>query len=269
MNEEHVSGGSFSRGKWVYDPAVVERPLRCYPVNLAGEVIGYLWASEDDTFAGFVRRVNASFDTSLAETQWPDLLRQARDNYGASPLQALRYWVGKPEDPQVGGVPADAEEQRVPNLSALDELTNPERLKRQVKTTRRRPTRELVDEWEGISPSDYPGYSYVTDTAVRYLPVTRGGRVLGYLWASETDEAACYLQKMNTGMEGYKAGELWEERLIEAKEEGLTPLQALRRWVGETEDSEAGGIAVDAEERVAPSLHTLERIAYGIDEEEP
>ena len=65
--------------------------------------------------------------------------------------------------------------------------------------------------WEDLSPftTRRDGYRMSTETPVRYLPITRGGEVLGYLWASETDAAAAYVARKGTGAAGFQAGGLW------------------------------------------------------------
>ncbi|WP_336206951.1 hypothetical protein [Nonomuraea sp. LPB2021202275-12-8] len=103
-------------------------------------------------------------------------------------------------------------------------------------------------------------YARTTDSAVRFVPVGMGGTVLGYLWASTTDEAAKYVARRDAGDAGVNAGVAWVQRLRWAKATGLTPLQALRHWAGQPEDTRAGRIDPDTE-RVLPSLRALEDLA--------
>lgn len=215
--------------------------MRYFPVTLGGEVIGYLYASEGAEGAGFVRRKVDARD-SLADRRWSDRLRAAAEAQ-LTPVQAVRRWVGAQEDGEAGGIAADVAERWAPDLRTLVELTKPTG------------ARDLFP-----SSSD-PGYGSSTGTPIRYLPITRGAEVLGYLWASESDDAAGYVKQAAAAADGLRAGALWRSRLAEAKGEGLTPAQALRRWIGAPAYLEFGGIAADAEELEAPSLQALQDLA--------
>ncbi|GLZ14105.1 hypothetical protein Acsp04_43400 [Actinomadura sp. NBRC 104425] len=57
------------------------------------------------------------------------------------------------------------------------------------------------------------------------------------------------------------AGVPWVLRLREASIEGLTPLQALRKWKGAPEDPRGGATKADAQEQEAPSLEALKELA--------
>lgn len=250
--------------------AETESAVRYLPVTMSGEIIGYLWASDTDDGISFIRRLAASQDTYRAAEAWSDRLDQAEAE-GLTPLQALRRWVGEPEDPDTGGIAADAVELWAPDLRTLNELANPGHVEPPLDSDFL-PDGTPMDRsqgWEDLSPFslDSSGYyPFLTESAVRYLPVTRRGEVLGYLWASETDDAAEYVERWAADADGFHAGGLWRSRLNQAKKEGMTPLEALRRWVGQPEDPEGGGIAADAMERGA-QLQALQELADGSDEE--
>jgi hypothetical protein len=114
-----------------------------------------------------------------------------------------------------------------------------------------------LSPWK-LSDTDFPA---VTEAAIRYLPVTRGDVVLGYLWASVADDAADSMERADAGEDGWNAGGIWVPRLREAANEGLTPLQALRKWKGAPEDPRGGAIKADAQEQEAPSLQALKELA--------
>ena len=102
---------------------VSKTPVCCYTVTLEGELLGYLWAglsAEDDT-AGFIPRHGMGPTGYDAGGTWRGRLKRARDK-GISPAEAVRQWVGAPEDPRGGGVPADAEEQILPDSKAVQFL---------------------------------------------------------------------------------------------------------------------------------------------------
>jgi hypothetical protein len=238
--------------------------IRYVPVTHSGGVIGYLWASSAEGAAGFVRRLDAPPVTFRSPLVWSDRLQDAFAVRVPSG-EVLCRWAGEPEDPAGGAVAADAREQDAENLAELYEIAD----------TGSEPPPESLDPglpdgfmdrskgWGDLSPFtlDKHGYDFRTDSPVRYLPVTKGGNVLGYLWASIVGEAADYLQRNVAGAEGFLAGGLWMARLEQSEREGLPALEALRRWIGAPEDPERGGIVAGAQEREAPSLDALKAIA--------
>ncbi|OLT23508.1 hypothetical protein BJF79_45955 [Actinomadura sp. CNU-125] len=94
---------------------------------------------------------------------------------------------------------------------------------------------------------------------MRYYPIVRNGETVGYLWASKEDDAASCLRRLAKKEESLRAYHVWNERLKASKAEGLTPLQALRRWAG-TDDGGEGG-RLDVPEREASTLAELREIA--------
>ncbi|MGI5233490.1 hypothetical protein [Actinoallomurus sp. CA-142502] len=105
------------------------------------------------------------------------------------------------------------------------------------------------------------GYGFRTESPVRYLPVTKDEKVIGYLWASVSGDAAHFVARVDAGAEGNLAEYPWFLRLERAKEEGLTALAALHHWIGAPEHPRAGRIAADATEREAPGLDALHQVA--------
>jgi hypothetical protein len=211
--------------------------------------------------------LDASQQSFRSPLTWSDRLQEAYAE-GLPAAQALRRWVGAPEDPQGGAIAADAEEREAASLADLYEVVNPgsEPPPESIGPEGTWPDGTPLDRskgWGDLSPFTLKetGYSFQTDSAVRYLPVTKGGEILGYLWASDTEDAADYLRRLPAGAEGFRAGGLWLARLEQCKEEGLPALEALRRWIGVPEDPESGGIAADAQEQEAPSLEALKEIA--------
>jgi hypothetical protein len=95
--------------------------------------------------------------------------------------------------------------------------------------------------------------------AVRYVPVTRGGEVVGYLWAEIDGEAASFRATVGDNMDGLGVSAAWDRRLRESYAEGLTPLAALRQWIGAPEDPRGGGISPDVEVKEAASETAMVR----------
>ncbi|MFC0531053.1 hypothetical protein [Phytohabitans kaempferiae] len=116
----------------------------------------------------------------------------------------------------------------------------------------------------GMVSEPYPhgGYRALTDGAIQYVPVLRDGETVGYLWAAVADDAASFLRVLEEPLDrSLDAAIAWSRRLREAEAEGLTPQQALRRWIGAPPDPEAGAIPADAVPREAPSKRALGEIA--------
>jgi hypothetical protein len=185
-------------------------------------------------------------------------MEEARDE-GLTPVEAMRRWIGAPEDPEAGGIPEGSELLTAQDEDTLRAIVNPGCVRPAVDIGP--PEQERHPDELSPFTLEKVGYPFLSESAVRCLPVTLKGVVLGYLWASEADDAADYEPCAAAAPAGLDAGLVWGPRLMRAWEEGLTPLQVLRRWKGEPEHPEAGGIAADAEERVVPSADALEELA--------
>jgi hypothetical protein len=243
-------------------PAKSDGAIRYVPVTRRGEIIGYLWASVADDAASFRATPGDNLDRLGAYAAWDERLAQSRSE-GLTPLAALRRWVGAPEDPRGGGIPSDAEEiEAVSEIAMIRELIDPNYVDRS-------------DQWEELlfqgdmesflrakegeaEPGSYPFY---TDAAVRYLPVRKNGVPFGYLWASVNDDAAGYFSRAEVAAAATDTYRAWVARLDQACAEGLSPIRAVRQWVGIPEDPVAGEIPSDAVEKQAPGLGALEQIA--------
>lgn len=269
MSPPSCNGNSPDSGAVVYLDET-DAPVRYFPVTLQEEVVGYLWAAETGNGVSFLRSMASALPTFPAAVAWSERLDEAAAA-GLAPLEVLRRWIGAPEDPEAGCIPADAEELHAPDLRTLEQRTNPGFVEPVSDEDEDEDEDEVPAEarmdrseaWEDLSPFtlERPGYPFLTDAAVRYLPVVHGRTVLGYLWASETEDAAFFVKRTDAGVDGTYAEGKWITRLREAEKSGLSPLQALRHWVGRPEDFVAGGIPADAVEQVAPNLRALEKIA--------
>lgn len=67
--------------------------------------------------------------------------------------------------------------------------------------------------------------------------------------------------RLGADVAGFRAGGVWPARLEQSKKEGLTPLAALRRWIGEPEDPVGGGIAADVQEQELPNSEAVKELA--------
>lgn len=94
-------------------------------------------------------------------------------------------------------------------------------------------------------------FGWTTDSAVLYVPVTRHGDVLGYLWSAVSDDAAGFAVRASQGSDALNASVAWVGRLRSAKAQGMTPLQALRSWAGAPLSQEARAALARYQTRVA------------------
>jgi ADP-ribosyltransferase exoenzyme len=102
-------------------------------------------------------------------------------------------------------------------------------------------------------------YAETATGAVSYRPVVRGDEPLGFLWASDVDGAAGWVEHGGAGPDGWNAGTPWLRRLAEAKAAGREPGEALRH-LAELPGEERAGV-VGGPEREAASLAELADLA--------
>ncbi|MER6713616.1 hypothetical protein ABZZ16_04580 [Streptomyces sp. NPDC006386] len=95
------------------------------------------------------------------------------------------------------------------------------------------------------------GYRRTTDGEVRYVPVHGPqGELLGYLWASDADNAASFEPRDVGDNASYHAGLAWLERLRSAHDRGLSPSAALAE-LSAMSDASAGRVDPTCEPRTA------------------
>ncbi|MEU0196827.1 MULTISPECIES: hypothetical protein [unclassified Streptomyces] len=95
------------------------------------------------------------------------------------------------------------------------------------------------------------GYGRTTDGEVRYVPVHGSqGELLGYLWASDADNAASFEPRDVGDNASYHAGLAWLERLRSAHDRGLSPSAALAE-LSAMSDTSAGRVDPTCEPRTA------------------
>ncbi|ASU59012.1 MULTISPECIES: hypothetical protein [Nocardiopsis] len=125
---------------------------------------------------------------------------------------------------------------------------------------------EVFDRWsdEALAPV-LVGRSYAPTTAgpVLYLPVHRDGVLIGYLWASETEEAGDFQPLLPPDAAGNAARGWWTMEHVRLRGEGLTALEALRSCAGRVDDPQGGRVDADAPESRAESLEELRALARG------
>ncbi|GAA3969165.1 hypothetical protein GCM10023085_59360 [Actinomadura viridis] len=239
-------------------------PVVHLPVVLGGRHLGFLWASVDDRAAGFLRRKEflEMFEPLFV---WGERLQEAYEE-GLGAREAIRRWIGRPEDAAGGGVPADAEERVEAGMHDLYRLADPdyEPSPWDSLTDGEFPDGTPMDRSKGWGPLHFelpPSYDLDTDGPVRYFPVVKGDLLLGYLWAAVEGEAAMYKAREDAGLDGANAATRWILLLRELYEEGVPALEALARCKAAPEDPRGGAVPVEAPLEEAPSLRDLERLA--------
>ncbi|MCX4093052.1 hypothetical protein [Nocardia sp. alder85J] len=236
------------------------------PVMLDGQVIGVLWASKGGNAAAYQRRTAVDPDKFTRPEFWENRLDEGYRR-GLPAEDAVRSWVGVDEDPRMGGVPAGTRLQEIGSEQLLWEWLNP--------------GAPPLEEGPWIQDGEFPdgtpedrskgwtvpvslnesNYASSTDTTIHYFPVTRGGPILGYLWASATEAAAGYIARPSAGVDGIRGRGLWIARLQDCHRAGRTALEAVRWCAAQPADEYAGVIEPGTPEQSASSPTELTEIA--------
>ncbi|GAA1858499.1 hypothetical protein GCM10009736_26890 [Actinomadura bangladeshensis] len=249
---------------------VTRDPLIYFPVMLNGDHVGYLWAGTDDRSAGFLRRpgfLDVAYKTPIL---WSRRLQEASRRELPS-RDAVRQWIGRPEDPIGGGVPADATERTAADYTALRRLDDPGYQPSPTDSILygELPDGSPMDRSKGWGPLSFtlpPSYDLTTTGPVRHLPVVGDdGLVLGYLWAGLHGNAAQFLPRDDAAAIGSAAMSPWILRLRELHAEGVPAIEALQRCRTFPADPTAGHVRPDAPAQESASLDDLRRHAsvYG------
>ncbi|WP_051468232.1 hypothetical protein [Actinomadura oligospora] len=234
-----------------YEP-FTRKPVEYLPVVLGGQTIGYLWASETDTAASFVRRLETARLAFEAPLVWSERLTEAGEQ-DLPAREAIRRWIGAPEDPRAGAVPAGVTPQRADSPAVVQRLANPDLAPSTGPLIQdgEFPDGTPVDRSRGWGPLhvEMPA-SYPAQTAgpvVYRAVVAESGLILGYLWAS--GDAASYVARPDAGLDGTNRSVVLYPALREAFAQGVPAVQAIR------------SLAPDADEAHAPSLDDLIALA--------
>ncbi|MFC5745158.1 hypothetical protein [Actinomadura rugatobispora] len=244
------------------------KPVIYLPVLLNGGRIGFLWASVTDRAAGFLRSREFLQEAWDAPMVWNERLQRSYAQ-GLPAREAIRAWIGEPEDPRGGGVPSGVRERVADALTEVEALADPTRPPGPGPLIQdgELPDGTPVDRSKGWGPLHFevpPSYDLETDGPVRYFPVVKGSVLLGYLWASVAGNAAFYMERKDSGMDGVNAGGPWIVRLRELYGQGVPAIEALARCRAEPSPGggdRAGAVPPDAREEELPSLEALARLA--------
>jgi hypothetical protein len=109
-----------------------------------------------------------------------------------------------------------------------------------------------------------PRYRNRTDKPVRYFTVVdkQDGTVLGWVWASDEDDAAAWQPRQAGGPRAANEGGFWIRRLRDAKERGLLPSQAFAELYG-TPETAGKGRPLPGSLADAPNAAVVKALAKG------
>ncbi|MCP2343622.1 hypothetical protein [Actinomadura rupiterrae] len=224
-----------------YEP-FTRKPVEYLPVLLDGEPIGYLWASETDKAASFVRRLDMIQRAYEAPLAWGDRLDAAAAQ-DIPAREAIRRWIGVAQDQRAGGVPPGATPQRAGSLAVVERLANPQLAPSEGPMIQdgEFPDGTPVDRSKGWGPLHVqapPTYPVQASGPVVYRPVTgEDGLVLGYLWAS--GGSASYIPRADAGLRAANASGPLYVGLREAFAQGVPAVDAIRSLLPDALESEA------------------------------
>lgn len=243
------------------------RPIAYLAVSRQGKVIGYLWAARGAAAAGFERKLSVVGNDLDILFAWDDRLSDAYAGK-LEPLAAIERWIGAPEDPVAGGIPADAQLTEATGLEQMWNELNPDGpplgpgpLEQDGMFPDGTPVNPAGDWGPLVSAPPAPTYATKTLDPVHFLPVGKDNVVLGWLWAAVTGRAASFLTRPAAGKDGELAAAIWRMRLSDAYAANLSAPDALRHSRTYPADELAGAVDQHAELRTAPNVETLEQLA--------
>ncbi|MEU6561083.1 hypothetical protein [Nocardia nova] len=241
-----------------YEPWT-RKPLFYWPILVRDEFVGYIWASKNYNSASTVRIL------SRANYDWMEIWDDRLDEgcrQGLRPVDAVRRWIGAPEDPIGGHIPADAPTYEAPDLDTLYQRINPggPPAPGPLIQDGEFPDGTPVDRSKGWGPlvsTASPTYPTTTTSSIRYLPITKDNQHIAYLWASTTNDAIDYLPLHTAGRTAEIAAGLWRLRITEGFEKSIPPLEILDRCRAFPEDHMSGQIPANSQEMELPTLRQL------------
>lgn len=109
-------------------------------------------------------------------------------------------------------------------------------------------------------PSGSVHFETQTESPVTFVEVAVNDKVVGYIWASDNDDAAGYEPRTPAGDLALDAGKEWLTRLSEAKQRGLSPSGALHTLSSSPGNAQSGTV-VPGSLRKSPSLEALQDLS--------
>ncbi|SDI95774.1 hypothetical protein SAMN05444157_0987 [Frankineae bacterium MT45] len=101
-------------------------------------------------------------------------------------------------------------------------------------------------------------YNRQTTLPITFVPIV-ADVPLGFLWYCDEDDAARYLPRASGGVPAMQAGPGWAAILLEAREAGLSPSEAVLVWAARIDGVRLG--KVDTSDPKTSTLTELEALA--------
>lgn len=241
-------------------------PVHYYMIHLKGRPIAALLTQGERNAKFLAIMESTDLETRLSASEtWGKRLKKDAEQ-GLSPMEFIQRWRGVASEPSVGGIPAEAELHTCTDLVELDQLLNPgiEPVEDDLTKLLQDPEHLYGRDWGPlIMEKVETGYRIGTRSEITYLPVRLGETVIGYLWASDNENARGYVPRPAAGPPAWRAERWWIRQAVDAAGRALSPTQALRDRIGLPEDPVGGRLEPADEERTAAGRRGLEQIAQG------
>ncbi|WP_017613721.1 hypothetical protein [Nocardiopsis salina] len=241
-------------------------PVHYYVIHLKGRPIAAL-LTQGERNAKFLAIMDATdLETRLSASEaWGRRLAQDAEQ-DLTPMESIQRWRGVAPEPSIGGIPPEAELHTCTDLAELDQLLNPGLEPEEDDLTKllQDPVHLYGRDWGPfVTKKVDTGYRILASGEVTYLPVRLGETVIGYLWASDAENARDYVPRPAAGAPAWRARRWWIRQAVDAAGRGLSPAQALRERIGLPEDPVGGRLDPTDKESIAAGRKGLEQIAQG------
>lgn len=239
-------------------------PVNYYMIRWEGLSIGALLAQgeRNTRFLAVMGATDLETRISSSEAWGSRPSKDAEEGHG--PIESIRRWKGVPSQSGVGEIPQDARLHTCADLEELDRILNPgyepekDTISERVHdflTSRGR------DRGPFVTKRVDTGYRILARGEVLYRPVRMEGTLIGFLWASDAENARGYEPRPVAGPSAWRAESWWIDQAAEAAARGLTPAGALRERIGMPEDPVGGRLDSSDDELIAASTRELRQIA--------
>lgn len=239
-------------------------PVSYYMIRWEGLSIGALLAQGERNTRFLAVMGATDLETRLSSSEaWGSRLSKD-DEEGFGPIDSIRRWKGVPSQPGVGGIPQDARLHTCADLDELSRLLNPgHEPEKDTVNERLQDTHMLYGRDWGpfVTKRVDTGYRVLARGEVLYRPVRMEGTIIGFLWASDAENARGYEPRPAAGPAAWRAESWWIDQAAEVAARGLTPVGALRERIGMPEDPVGGRLDSSDDELIIASTRDLRQIA--------
>ncbi|WP_239647094.1 DUF6177 family protein [Nocardiopsis salina] len=164
---------------------------------------------------------------------WEDRLKSDAEA-DLTPVESIERWQGVPGRSNTGEIVPGADLHTCPDMPALDQILNPgtEPPEDIVGKFLSDPVFLAGREWGVFVATEVDaGYKIRADGEIIYRPVRKNEMIIGYLWASNSENARGYVPRPAAGAPAWQAEGWWIDQVAEAAGRGMTPVEALRERI--------------------------------------